>query len=144
MSFNLASKVQSNIWTLFEFREILCNYLAKIMRQFTYPNCKVAWEFGLQICGGAQLLGWSHLVDQTSTTLIFCSTWLVEVSLVEIKDDIWICNPSFTSYNLKIQTMFHTPFPCCKTLIFPCFKILQTYPNLTIKKVRKHHWVKCN
>lgn len=76
ISFMLPSTVQFNFWKFFEFQETLCDYVARNMGQFTYPNCRVAsslWcaHFDLRICGGAQLSGRPHPVDYTSILLIF-------------------------------------------------------------------------
>jgi hypothetical protein len=75
-TFVLTSIVQSNIWTLSNFKEILCIYVIKNMGQFTYSKCKVArllWlaHVGMRICGCAQLLSCSHLMDHTRSPLVF-------------------------------------------------------------------------
>ena len=75
-AFVLTSTIQSHIWTLSNFRGILCIYVVRNMGQFTYSKCKgldyCGWHMcGMRICGCAQLLSCSHLMDYTRSPLVF-------------------------------------------------------------------------
>ena len=74
MAFVLTSTIQSNIFTLSPFVDLLFINVVRNMGQFAYSKRKVAslyWiaYFGMRICGGAQLWSCSHLVDHTITLL---------------------------------------------------------------------------
>jgi hypothetical protein len=56
MVFVFTSNIQFKIWTLIEFQNILCIYVVRSTRQFTYSTCKVASflrfaQSDEQICG---------------------------------------------------------------------------------------------
>ena len=74
------------------------------MRQFTYFTCKVTslpWfaHFGMRICGDAQLLSCSHLVDHTRIMLDFHVNLIGPRSFWRDKTWHLLCISSFNCYS---------------------------------------------
>ena len=64
----------------------------------------------MRICGGAQLLSCSHLVDYTSIPLIFQVNLIGRRSFLGIKYGTFLCISSFNCYDEKIQKVAHAHF----------------------------------
>ena len=106
--------IRFNIWTLSILRAFFAYNCLEIWHTLHTPNARwLAWcglhIFATRICGGAQLMSYSHLADLTSVMLIFQVHLIGHRSLQGNKTwhFFFLCITSVNCHTIRFQRLIH-------------------------------------